>query len=134
MESALKQIRIIWTAMVVAAFIYVWLPEYVQVQPREIPPSIMPVFAALGVSMIVAIVVFRKIYISKAELVLQRDSNDASALLRWRTGQITTMALCEGLVLYGLVLRFMGATRYQAAPMYIIGIGAFIIFRPQRVQ
>ena len=40
-------------------------------------------------------------------------------------------ALCESVVVYGLVLRFIGATWIQVAPFYLAGIVLLILFRPR---
>ena len=84
--------------------------------------------------MVAIVMVLRRATIGRAQDVLRTSPNDAAALGRWRMGQIITFAICEAIVLYGLVLRFMGATLKQSAPLYVLGICAMLFFRPQPVQ
>jgi hypothetical protein len=134
MEASLKTIRIVWGAMVIAAFIYVWLPEKVGVQPKNLDSTFYTVFIVLLVVMLSTIVILRKLTIAKAEPLIRANANDTAALQKWRAGQIVTVAMFEAIVLYGLVLRFVGATRMQAAPFYAVGIIGMIVFWPRPVS
>ena len=134
MEANLRTIRIVWIALLVAAFVYAWLPEQLGVQPKHLDSTFLTVFVILLIAMPATIVIMRKLTIAKAEPMIRSNPNDAAALLKWRAGQIVTVAMLEGIVLYGLVLRFVGATRTQAAPFYVVGIAGMIIFWPKPVS
>jgi hypothetical protein len=134
MEASLKIVRIVWIAMLIAAFIYLWLPEKLNVQPRDLDSTFYGAFIVLVAVMLASIVILRKLTIGKAEPLIRSNSNDTAALQKWRFGQIVTVALCEAIVLYGLVLRFVGATRSQSAPFYGVGIAAMIVFWPRPVS
>jgi len=118
MEGSLRTIRIVWIAMLIAAFIYGWLPEKLNVQPKKLDSTFYAVFIVLLVVMLASIVIMRRLTIDKAEPLIRSNPNDAGALQKWRAGQIVTVAMFEAMVLYGLVLRFVGATRLQAIPFY----------------
>lgn len=134
MEASLKIIRIVWGAMLIAAFIYGWLPEMVGVQPKNLDSTFYTVFIVLLVAMLFSIVIIRNLTIAKAEPLIRLNPNDAAALQKWRVGQIVTVAMFEAIVLYGLVLRFVGSTRMQAAPFYVVGIAGMIVFWPKSVS
>ena len=120
--------------MVIAAFIYVWLPEQLGVHPKNLDSTFYSVFIVLLVVMLSSIVILRKLTIAKAEPLIRSNPNDSAALQKWRAGQIATVAMFEGIVLYGLVLRFVGATRMQATPFYAVGILGMIVFWPKPVS
>ncbi len=134
MEASLRTVRIVWVAMLVAALIYWWLPEKLNVQPKDLDSTFYGVFIGLLVAMLASIVILRRLTISKAEPLIRSNSTDVAALQKWRAGQIVTVAMCEGIVLYGLLLRFVGATRSQAALFYGVGIAAMIVFWPKQVS
>jgi|SRR3954464_15882813 hypothetical protein len=134
MEASLKTVRIVWIAMLVATFIYLLLPEMLNLNPRDLNSPIYAVFVALVVVVLTSIVILRMLTIGRAEPLIRANSNDAGALQKWRAGQIVTVALCEAIVLYGLVLRFVGATWAQSAPFYGVGIAAMIVFWPKPVR
>jgi hypothetical protein len=134
MDSQVKQVRIIWIAMLAAAVLYIWVPEQVHAQPKSLDSTFYAVFIVLVVVVLGMIVVFRKGTIDRVTPILQSSPNDLAALQKWRIGQIVTVAMSEAIVLYGLVLRFVGATRMQAAPFYLVGIGCMIVFWPKPVH
>lgn len=134
MESAYKRATIIWAALLVAAFMYVLLPELLHPTVRPMNSMIVIVIAFLAVTMIVVMMLFRKAMVEKSEAVLKTTPGDKAAMQRWMTGQLLTVTLAEAIVLYGLVLRFMGADRTEAIPFYVVGIGAMIVFRPKRIE
>ena len=134
MESALKQMRTMWMFFLVAAFAYIALAEFL---PHSLPP-IRPVIYSvmLGVALmdLAVIVIMRRFYLGKAAKVLRANPNDPMAIFRWRQGQLAIMGLASAIVLYGLVIRFIGATSWQAVPLYTLGVGATLIFQPKEIQ
>jgi len=134
MDASLRYVKIIWSAFLFAALLYIWIPEQVHVQSRELAPAFYYAMIGLAILMLPILLVMRKATIGLAEPILRNAPQDASALMKWRSGQIVTAAMCEAIVLFGLVLRFVGATRMQAAPLYALGIGALIVFWPKSLE
>lgn len=131
MDSNLKQVKIVWLALFVAGIAYVALPEFIAVQSRELNPVIFPVLVAQGLVILTVVVFLRKLLIGRAVEALLTNAEDRTAILKWRSGQIATAALCESIVLLGLVARFIGGTRPQSATLYVLGLGAMIVFWPK---
>lgn len=134
MEAALKQMKLIWVVMLLSAFIYVLLPEMIKPSVRPVDEVLFVVLGVMIMANLGVLLVIRRMYVQKAEETLRTSPQDALAILRWRQGHIVTLALGESIVLFGLVLRFIGATAWQAAPWYIVGIAAMLVFRPKAVQ
>jgi amino acid transporter len=133
MDSLLKRAQIIWGAMLLAAFFYVLLPEWIRVKAQPVNNILLLVIAFLAIFMLSSILWFRKKMASSDE-ILRNSPGDQVAAKRWMAGQILTFALAEAIVLYGLVLRLMGTDRLKALPFYILGMGALIVFRPKRIE
>jgi hypothetical protein len=134
MESAYKQMRLMWVFFLVAEFIYIALPEMLHTTARPIQP--MMYWLLLGMSMmeLAAIVVMRKFTVSRSEDILRATPSDAAAILRWRQGQLSTFAIASAIVLFGLVLRFIGSSLMQVVPFYVVGIAAMIVFKPKDIS
>ncbi len=134
MESAVKQMRLMWVFFLVAAFAYVGLAEFMPHSVPPVKPEVYQILLALGLMELVAIVIVRKLYVGRAEDVLRTDPNSSAAVFRWRQGQLASLAVASSIVLYGLVLRFIGASRMQATPLYVVGIAAMVVFQPKAVS
>jgi len=134
MESTVKQMRMIWIFFLVAAFAYVGVAEFLPHSLPPIKPEIYWIILGMAIMELAAIVILRNTYFGKAEEVLRTNPNDAAATFRWRQGQLATMAVASAIILFGLVIRFIGATTIQAVPLYALGFAAMVIFQPQAVQ
>ena len=136
MEAMYKKAQIIWIAILAAAFIYLWLPEEMHVHERPVAKELALVIAiaVYAVDALIVTIWLRRKLVARAVAILRTSANDAMAAKRWMAGQIVTMAACLSIVLYGLVLRFLGVNRMVALPFYLVGIAAMIILKPQRIE
>ena len=134
MESALKQMRMMWIFFLIAAFAYVAVAEFLPHSVPPVKPEVYTIILVVGIMELLSIVIVRKVLLTKAEEVLRTTPNDMAAIFRWRQGQLVTLALASAVVLIGLVLRFIGASTIQAAPLYLLGIAAMLIFQPKAIQ
>ena len=76
------------------------------------------------------IFVVRRTLVLRAAGTLASHPDDNISLSHWRTGYITTYALCEALALFGLVLRFRGSAMQQSLLFYVGGFVLLFFFRP----
>ena len=67
-----------------------------------------------------------------AESSLAGNPESATTLYRWRTGYMATYALSEAIVLYGVVLRFLGLSFSQVVPFFLAGFILMLFFGPRR--
>jgi hypothetical protein len=67
-----------------------------------------------------------------AEERVRRNPNDPAAVMRWRSGVLITMMLCEGVGLLGFVLRILGGQPIVAIVMYAISLAYLIMLAPKR--
>jgi hypothetical protein len=134
MESALKQMRMMWVFFLVAELIYIALPEMLHPTARPIQPMMYWLLLGMSLMELAAIVVMRKFTVSRSEDILRATPNDAAAILRWRQGQLSTFAIASAIVLFGLVLRFIGSSLMQVVPFYVVGIAAMIVFKPKGIS
>lgn len=133
MDTALRTLRIVHAAMMVAAFIYVGIAEkFCAANVLHDIDTMYVAIAALAGLMVVSAFSVRRRFVTNSADILRTDVSNSAALARWRTGQMLGFAVAEAVVLYGLVVRFTGASTVHAAPFYVGGILLFLAFFPTR--
>ncbi len=129
-EASVRALRIIHLALFVPIPLYFLMGE--TVGPRE--PSdvrlIRQVITALALLDTGLAVVFRKRMVEPAAEALRLKPDDTVAMARWAKGHILSFAICESVGLFGLVLRFLGATTLEAAPFFAVAFVLMLVFRP----
>jgi hypothetical protein len=118
--------------MLTAAVIYIILPELVHVHTREVSRMLFTILLGLAFVIATVALMVRNRMVERAASQLALAPTDAAALNRWRMGHIVLFALSESIVLYGLVLRFIGASILQAGVLYAGGIALLLMFTPRR--
>ena len=133
MDAQLRILRVIHAAMVAGTILYVVIAQTViRVEGKTVSPIIYFAVAVLAAVMVGLIFVARQAWLSSAVEALQMRPDDAAASMRWRTAYIVIFALCEATVLYGFVLRVLGATLAQVVPFYAAGILLLLLFSPRK--
>jgi uncharacterized membrane protein YgdD (TMEM256/DUF423 family) len=69
--------------------------------------------------------------IKSSEESLRSNANDESALKKWRTGVIVSLVMASTIVLFGVVLKFMGETWNVASWFFIVGIVLLLAWTPR---
>jgi hypothetical protein len=63
---------------------------------------------------------------------LRVQADDAVALANWRKGVIVSDTLAEAVVLFGVVIHFVGATNAQVVPFLIGGAALMLLWWPRQ--
>ncbi len=131
MQAALRIVRILWIAVLLALAIFIVLPEIVAVRPQPASPTVFVAITVVAFWIVGLAFFMRRRWILTATSTLSSDPKNANALARWRTGYIICLALSESIGLYGLVLRFVGFSLSHVAPFYVVAAVLLFYFRPQ---
>jgi hypothetical protein len=93
MEATLRTLRIVHGAMMIAAFMYVWLAEKLNAghSPRDIKAMYVGI-AAITLLMVFSALFLRRRFVAQSAELLRVDANNSAAVMRWRTGQIVSQA------------------------------------------
>ena len=134
MDASLRLLRIIQLALLVSVVFYIAIAEKVGPQVPKDVKQMQMILMALAVGVVGTIFIFRQRMLTHAEEALRSQPEDVVALACWRAGNIITLVLAEAVVLYGLVLRFMGGTLLQAAPFYAAGALLMVVWGPRRPE
>lgn len=132
MTRSLKTLRTVQWSMLLSILLYVAVGEILGPSVRRIDPALSYVFSTLAVGIVGTIFVVRRTLVLRAASTLATQPEDNISLNQWKTGYITTYALCEALALFGLVLRFRGSELQQSLLFYIGGFVLLFFFRPRQ--
>jgi hypothetical protein len=132
LDGTLRTLRTVYLVLLAAMLLYILIAERAQHQLINMNRTFLAGLggiAAIGV--VIALYVQAKM-IRPALETLQAKPDNAASLGRWRSGSLASYVVAEGIVLFGLCLRFLGGTRAMALPFYGVGIVMMIFLFPRR--
>jgi len=133
MDAALKVLRIFQFALLASILLYILVAAAIGTPGGKTPaPVILIALTFFAVVNVVVILVMRRVLVRKAEDTLRANPEDATALMRWRSGYILTYAIAEAIALFGLVVHFLGFSLLQSAPFFLAGFVVIVFFGPRR--
>jgi hypothetical protein len=130
LEASLRVVRLVHLVLLVSIPLYFVLPELLSPKGSGDLRLMRGLLSAMALLSAGFAVVFRKRVLEPAADSLRLRPEDAAALVRWRAAHIISFALCESVALFGLVLRFLGATTFEAAPFFAVAFVLMLAFRP----
>jgi F0F1-type ATP synthase membrane subunit c/vacuolar-type H+-ATPase subunit K len=131
-ERNLRSLRIIHIAFLFAAIAYLVVPFVATPKNQQPPPpAVVLGFAVLAFSMWAGAFLVRARLVQPASEVLRNNPEDAAAAGRWRMGVILSLVFCESVVLFGLALRFIGASWNVCGVFYGVGIFFLLAWIPR---
>ena len=131
MEAALRQVRIIYFALILSAVMSITAGELIQIPPSPDLTIMVLVFGFVGLADLGLGFFLRQSILGSAQETLRRDPKNNEALQSWRRGNILSFVFGTTVVVFGLVVRVLVGRIELALPFYIIGgiatcIGAWI--------
>ncbi|MGO8796426.1 MAG: hypothetical protein ACLQLC_16515 [Candidatus Sulfotelmatobacter sp.] len=126
-----RTLRIVQWMLLASVVFCVVAGELLGSGARAIDPSLSYIFTTAGVALVGIIFVVRRTLVLRSAETLGAHPDDAITLRHWKSGCLTTYALCEILALFGWVLRLLGCSFQQSVPFYIGGFLLLFFFKPQ---
>lgn len=130
MEAALRQVRIIYFALILSAVMSITAGELIQIPPSPDLTIMVLVFGFVGLADLGLGFFLRQSILGSAQETLRRDPKNDEALQSWRRGNILSFVFGTTIVIFGLVVRVLVGRIELALPFYIIGGIALILWRP----
>jgi hypothetical protein len=132
-DGTLRVLRQIDACLIFAALLEVWLPEgLIRPAAQSLDQALYHGLGIVALLEVGAAFVVRNRMLPSAIATLRSNPIDPHSIGRWRAASIASYALAVSVVLYGLVLRMMGATFAQGAPLYAVGLALLILWWPRR--
>lgn len=131
MEATLALLRKVRWALLVSIGLYVIVCLRTPL-PHTPKPIVLHFIVVMALGLVAGMFFIRRKFITAAETLLSSQPNDPAALARLRGGYIVIWALAETIVLYGLVLRYMGFSFAQVSPFFMGGFVLMLFMPPRR--
>jgi hypothetical protein len=131
-QKTLQAMRIIHFGFLGAAVAYLFLALAYSPPVRQTSLQVVPLamgivsLSALGVAMF-----FRSRMVQPASELLRNNPEDKITIARWRGGVILSLVFCESVVLFGVLLKFIGNSWSVCGIFYAVGIFFMLAWWPR---
>jgi hypothetical protein len=129
--NALRQTRILQLAFLATVPLFVFELSIIHPQPRPFNPVFALALAFVSATDIGIAFSFRVRKLHAAEERLRSNSQDAAALILWRSGVIISYCFAEAVVLFGFVLKILGGPWNIAGIFFAVGVLLMFAWTPR---
>jgi divalent metal cation (Fe/Co/Zn/Cd) transporter len=133
-ETSVRSVRMLHGVFLTTIALFVVVGEFAALEGESDPEFLRLMrYALLG--MMVAIFGFaffiRRTRVEASEEILMRDREDAQALAQWHAGNVVSFVCCETMAMFGLVLRLLSGSWFEAAPFFAVAVVLLLIWTPR---
>jgi hypothetical protein len=128
--AAMRVLRVLQAAMLASVVVIAVIGELVGPPERQLGATLY-ILSAVALMDAGFVVFVRAAIIPRAEHDLRQNLNDAGLWKQWRTTYVVAYVVAESVALFGLLLRFLGASLGRIIPLYVIA-AALIFFSTPR--
>ncbi len=132
MEIARRVLQIMRFAFLASIALYAYLVVSLPSHATPNPVIFLPI-SLVAVTLLIGVFVTRRMFLARTEKILAVNPEDSAALARWRMGYLVAYALSEAIVLFGIVLHFLGFSFRQVAPFFLTSFLLILFLAPPRV-
>lgn len=133
-------LNVIWGAMLFSLFIYLFVAHYLKGSiEASLDENTLGLFRS-ALYAVSAVTLISSFYIRKLILRTKRMSGrqvpevQSPAVARYFTALIVTLALCESVGIYGLVLFLMGKNSTDLYLFIAVSVAAMVYYRPRKEE
>lgn len=131
-EKALRNARMLHAGLFLVSIAYILVPLLViKTQTKEISPAIVAAVSLIAVSDLGIAAFFRSKMVKSAEETLAQNPEDAGATAKWSRGVLLSLVFCMSTILFGLVLRILGASWNFCGLFFVVGILLLLAWTPK---
>jgi hypothetical protein len=134
MVSIYSQLRLIHLAFVFTWFMYLGLLFYLRLPEKSVPIILTVALGTIAASTISVAQTLRQKLLFAPATALVSDPENAVLLRRWRAGNIVSFAFAESVMLFGVVLKFLGERWSIVSIFFGVGLLLLLLWAPQKIQ
>ncbi|MBZ5702275.1 MAG: hypothetical protein LAN84_10550 [Acidobacteriia bacterium] len=131
LQTALRDLRIIHGVMLVSVLLYMLVIFQIHPSEGHLSPVIPEAITVCCAAEIAVALVLRARLLAPCMETLRSNPDDAQALGRWREGNLVSITLAQSVALFGLVLKFLGASWFVGGPFFATAIFLLLIWTPR---
>ncbi len=130
-DQTVVSIRVVHAAFVMTIFLFVFALHTARLAERPVEPVIVIGISGVAVTDIGMGFYIRRRFMSAALRKLHTEGNEAQALNRWRMANIVSFCHAETVVLFGVVLKALGAGWKMGRPFFVVGFLLLLYWPPK---
>jgi hypothetical protein len=130
-QDALRWARTLYALFLVTIPLLIYAVMMFHWTERPVSPTIVAALAVLSVTDVMVAAGLRTRNITPAIAALRTNPNDSLALGKWRSGIVTSFTHAETVALFGVLLKFLGASWTVAGPFFAVAVLLLVIWRPK---
>jgi hypothetical protein len=115
-----KEVRLLHFVFLLTWFLFILCIQVAKPQARTVQPTILYALAIVGIMDVAGGVALRKKRVGAPMEVLRCEPENGVALAQWRGGNIFSFAQAETVTLFGVALKFLGAS-WSVAGIFFTG-------------
>jgi hypothetical protein len=143
-NKGLLTLNVIWAAMLMSLFIYIFVGLYIKntlriTMEKNVLDILRNVLYSVSFIILITTRFIRKLILSgKGKSTFANTDKSSyqryqpSALARYTTAMVVSLALTESIGIYGLVLFFLGKNEADLYLFILISAATMLIYRPKR--
>lgn len=133
MASTLLQLRLVHGAFLFTWFMYVALVVYLRWPEKPLEMQIPLAMGFITLVLISTALKIRRLLVHMPAAALASQPQDAALLKKWRGGNVFSFAAGESIMLFGVVLKFLGAEWKIAGIFFAVGLLFLLLWTPRRI-
>lgn len=129
-EKALSAVRMLHVAFLTTIFLFILMTRFAAPSEQPVAQEIVLAVAVAAVADIGVGFTMRKRFMERASEAIAREGQQR-ALAAWRVANIYSFAHAETVMLFGFVLKFLGASWKIAGPFFFVGFALLLLWTPR---
>lgn len=137
LQRAFEQMRMLHIGFLVTWFLFIFvIARGIQPSPGTSggAPFLPVLLGFVCVAEVGVVLFFRAKFISGAEVILRAGPDNATAIAKWRTGNLLSFCMAETVALFGLVLRFLAFGWNVAGVFFAGGLVLLLLWTPRKID
>ena len=134
MTSTYSQLRLIHFVFVITWFMYLGVLIYLKLPESQVPTAFPLALGFVAISTISVGQTLRQRLVIATAATLVSDPENKTILRRWRAGNIVSFTFAESIMLFGVVLKFLGERWNIVAIFFAAGLLMLLLWSPKRIE
>jgi len=134
MTSTYSQLRLIHFVFVITWFMYLGVLIYLKLPESQVPTAFPLALGFVAISTISVGQTLRQRLVIATAVALVSDPENKTILRRWRAGNIVSFTFAESVMLFGVVLKFLGERWNIVAIFFAVGLLMLLLWSPKRIE
>ena len=130
-EKTLQAARLLHTAFLATIFMFILCIHLAAPAERSVSPIIPIAFTCVAIGDIGVGFVRRRMLMAKVTETFERECDVSKALEQWRIANIASFVHAETVALFGVALKFLGASWKIASPFFFVGFALLLLWMPK---